>query len=109
MAMLAPAAVDARAQCAVHLLSNHGLVMLCVAAQPGAREREIAGRVGIAERSAGRIVADLVALGYVDRRRLGRGYVYGINADAPLHHPLWAERTVRDFLRLLRREEEPPG
>ncbi len=107
--MLAPAPVDAPVQSAVHLLSNHGRVMLCVAAQPGARERDIAGRVGIAERSAGRIVADLVALGYVDRRRLGRGYVHAINEDAPLHHPLWAERTVRDFLRLLRREGPPPG
>ena len=42
-------------------LTNHGLVLLCIAEDPGARLRDIADQVGITERAAHRIVGALVA------------------------------------------------
>ena len=53
-------------------LSNHTQVLLCLYRDPNARFRDIAQRVGITERAAQRIVADLVDADIIDRRRVGR-------------------------------------
>jgi hypothetical protein len=50
-------------------LTNHALVLLCIARDPGARLRDIAVSVGITERSAFAIVSDLAVAGY----RQGKG------------------------------------
>ena len=92
------------------LFTNHGLVLLYLATQPGARERDIATVVGITERSAQRIVGDLVTSGFIARRRSGRRNVYEVNLDAPLSDPVWAGLCVRDLLDLVaatRQERRP--
>ena len=43
-------------------LTNHALTLLCIAHDPGVRFRDIAVEVGITERRAHGIVADLVGL-----------------------------------------------
>ena len=53
-------------------LTNHAHVLLCLAAAPGSRVRDIADRVGISERAVLRILHDLVEAGYVTRQRAGR-------------------------------------
>jgi DNA-binding MarR family transcriptional regulator len=40
-------------------LTNHARVLMCIAHDPGARLRDIAASLGITERSANGIVADL--------------------------------------------------
>jgi hypothetical protein len=84
------------------LLSNHGLVLLCIAAEPTMRVRDIAGSVGITERAAQRIVGELITGGYLSRRREGRRNVYEVHQHAPLRHPAWGEREVRHLLVLAR-------
>jgi hypothetical protein len=79
-------------------LTNHAHVLVCIAEEPDARGRDIAARVGITERAAQAIVADLVADGYVTRTREGRRNRYEINPDAPLRHPLDAPHTVGELL-----------
>ena len=44
-------------------LSNHAQALLCIARDPEVRIRDIAQVVGITERAAQRIVADLIAAG----------------------------------------------
>jgi hypothetical protein len=83
------------------LFTNHGLVLLHIAAQPCARTRDIASLVGITERSAQRIVGDLVTAGVVGRRRSGRRNVYEVDVDATLSDPLWAGLRVHDVLNLV--------
>ena len=61
-------------------LTNHALVLLCIAEDPGVRMRDIAAHVEITERAAQRIVADLVEAGYLDRERVGRRNRYTIRA-----------------------------
>lgn len=73
-------------------LTNHGLVLLCIAADPAIRMRDIAHHVDITERAAQRIVADLIDTGYVDRRRSGRRNAYKVREDLPI--ALAAERDV---------------
>lgn len=48
-------------------LTNHGLTLLCIVHDPGARMRDIAAEVQITERATQRIVADLIEAGYLDR------------------------------------------
>lgn len=83
------------------LFTNHGLVLLHIAAQPSARTRDIANLVGITERSAQRIVGDLVTAGVIGRRRSGRRNVYEVDAEATLSDPLWAGLKVHDVLTMV--------
>jgi len=79
-------------------LTNHAHVMVCIAQDPDARGRDIAGRVGITERAVQAIIADLVADGYVTRERRGRRNHYRLHAGAPLRHPLEAEYSIGELL-----------
>jgi DNA-binding transcriptional ArsR family regulator len=82
-------------------LTNHAHVLTCVAKDPGIRLRDIATAVGITERAAHRILAELVEAGYVLRERQGRRNHYQVVPDLPLRHPLVQGREVRDLLRVL--------
>jgi hypothetical protein len=82
-------------------LSNHGHVLVCIAGDPGIRGRDIAARVGITERAAQAIVADLVEDGYVTRTRIGRRNHYEVNPDLPLRHPVEQPHSVGELLRLV--------
>lgn len=84
-------------------LTNHAYVLLCVAADPDIRVRNLAERVGITERAAQRILSELVAEGYLDKERRGRRNSYTVHGDRPLRHPLQGDRTVGELLRLLSR------
>lgn len=79
-------------------LTNHAHVLVCIAEEPDVRGRDIATRVGITERAAQAIVADLVNEGYVTRTREGRRNRYTVNPDAPLRHPLEHDHTIGEIL-----------
>ena len=79
-----------RAEVAQHswrFLSNHTQVLLCIAANPEMRLRDIADHVGITERAAQRIVADLADAEYIQREKTGRRNHYVINRDRQMRHP----------------------
>lgn len=79
-------------------LTNHGHVLVCIAKDPGMRGRDIADRVGITERAAQAIIADLVAAGYVTRKRVGRRNSYEIDPDLPVRHPVEQPHRIGDLL-----------
>jgi hypothetical protein len=82
-------------------LTNHARVLVCIAHDPGVRLIEISGRVGITERAAHRIVAELAAAGYITRKRNGRRNQYTIQSSLPLPDRLTKERNVGDLLAVL--------
>lgn len=82
-------------------LTNHARVLLCIAADPGARLRDVAATVGVTERRAHTIVTDLVEAGYVVKARDGRRNRYEIQTDLPLRDPVNRERTIGELLDLL--------
>jgi DNA-binding MarR family transcriptional regulator len=84
-----------------HFLSNHTQVLLCIARDPDARIRDIAPAVGITERAAQRIVADLVAAGVVEREKVGRRNRYQLNLNAKMRHEAQSDQEVRQLLNLL--------
>jgi hypothetical protein len=82
-------------------LTNHALVLLCIAHDPGIRLREIGDTVGITERAAHRIVSELAAAGYISRERNGRRNRYTIQSHLPLPDPLAREQRIGDLLDIL--------
>ena len=82
-------------------LTNYGHVLVCIANDPGVRGRDIAAQVGITERAAQAIIADLVSAGYLQRSRVGRRNHYEINPDRPLRHPLEQSHRIGELLDLL--------
>ncbi len=82
-------------------LTNHAHVLLAIAAEPDLRLRDVAERVGITERAAQRIVAELEAEDYLDVRRVGRRNVYRVHRNRPLRHPAEKHHKVGELLEVL--------
>ncbi len=84
-----------------NFLTNHARVLLCIARDPAVRLRDLAARLGITERSAHGIVADLTAAGYLVKHKHGRRNRYQIQAHLPLPEPASQEPAIGDVLTLL--------
>lgn len=82
-------------------LTNHARAMLFIAEQPDARLRDLAVGLGVTERSAYGIVADLTEAGYVVKERDGRRNRYHIQEHLPLRDAISRERTIGEVLDLL--------
>lgn len=82
-------------------LTNHAHVLLCIAEDPGIRLRDVSQRVGITERAAQRIVADLVDEGYLTRTRVGRRNQYQVHQELPFRHPIENKNQIGALLGLL--------
>lgn len=83
-------------------LTNYSHVLLTIASEPEVRLRDVAVRVGITERAAQRIVADLIEAGYLAAEKVGRRNRYAVNPDLPLRHPIERENKVAALLALTR-------
>jgi DNA-binding MarR family transcriptional regulator len=79
-------------------LTNHALALLCLARRPNARARDVAAEVGVTERSAQRLISDLVAGGYLERTRVGRRNNYRVNRRAHLGHTAIDDKSVGTLL-----------
>jgi hypothetical protein len=75
-------------------LTNHGHVLVCIGQHADIRISEIADLVGIGERATHRIVCDLVAGGYVVRKKDGRRNTYAVNYEQSLRHPLESAHSI---------------
>jgi DNA-binding MarR family transcriptional regulator len=67
-------------------LTNHAQVLLCLAETPDIRLRDVAEHVGITERAAQRILAELVDAGYVKTERVGRRNRYTVDRQHAMRH-----------------------
>jgi DNA-binding IclR family transcriptional regulator len=82
-------------------LTNHAQVLMCIAADPGVRLRDIATTVGVTERTAYGIVTDLTAAGYVVKDKEGRRNRYQIETHLPMPETVTHQRTIGEVLELL--------
>ena len=80
------------------LISSHGAVLIEVARDPDLPVREIAGRVGLTDRHAYRMLADLCDEGYLVRERVGARNHYRVDPNRPLRHPTIADHRVGELL-----------
>jgi predicted transcriptional regulator len=83
------------------LLTNHALVLYHLARKPMVTAREVAGFIGITERSVRKIIADLDDASFINKARQGRRVRYTINHDITLRRNDLSEVPILDFLQAL--------
>ena len=88
-------------------LTNHTRAMLFIARDPDTRLRDLAAALGVTERTAFGLVADLTEAGYVVKEKDGRRNRYHIQTQLPLRHSLTREGTIGELLNVLLGSEEP--
>jgi DNA-binding MarR family transcriptional regulator len=89
-------------------VTNHTRVLLAIAQNQDVRVRDIAATIGITERAAQRIVADLIEGGYVSRDRVGRRNRYRVNREMEMRHEQQVGHEIGDLLDLLRLDAASP-
>jgi len=88
------------------LFTSHGQVLLSIARHGDITLRELGQEVGITERAAQRIVADLVESGVIARQRVGRRSHYAINPTTTMEHVVKRDQ-IRELLDLLEVPDQP--
>jgi DNA-binding MarR family transcriptional regulator len=83
------------------LVTNHGHVLACIAADPNTRLRDIADTVGITERTAAQIVGELEQAGYLTKTRVGRRNRYRIDGKRKVRTASRSTMTVAQVLGVL--------
>ena len=82
-------------------LTNHGRALVLIAHDPEARLRDLAVALGVTERTAYGIVADLTDAGYLIKEKDGRRNRYHIQDHLALRDTITRERTIGEVLDLL--------
>jgi DNA-binding IclR family transcriptional regulator len=83
------------------LVTNHGHVLACIAADPNTRLRDIADAVGITERTAAQIVSELEQAGYLTKTRVGRRNRYRIDGKRKIRMAGATTMTVAQLVGVL--------
>ena len=81
------------------LLTNHGAALIYVAEHPDARITDVAAAIGVTERYAAQVLADLRAGGYIHAERIGRRNVYRLDPSQPMRRR--DDKHVSDLLESL--------
>lgn len=84
-------------------LTNHSHVLLLIVRDAEMRMRDLAAEVGITERAVQRIIDELERGGYITIDKQGRRNHYRIAQGQHLRHPVEAQRTVGDLVRMVYR------
>ncbi len=79
-------------------ITNHGLVLSYISHNPRSTAREIANYIGVTERTTHKIISDLEAEGYIERRKDGRRNVYRVDPTLPLRHHTKQDIIVEELL-----------
>lgn len=88
------------------ILTAHGRALVEIVADLDIRMRDLAEAIGVTERTAQAIVADLEQAGYVTHKRVGRRNRYSVDLDQPFRHPAQKGHQVGPFLEMLSRLPE---
>jgi hypothetical protein len=83
-------------------LTLHARVLACLAADPRARLRDLAPRLGVTERAVQVVLPDLAAGGYLTVGREGRRNWYTVHHDRPLPTPFGPGSTAADLVAFFR-------
>lgn len=88
-------------------LTNHAVVLLCLAENPTQTAREVALTMEITERAVRKIIADLEIEGYLEKSKEGRRVRYKINSKLPFRHPSQKDKSVEKLLVALKNPPMP--
>ena len=82
-------------------ITNHGAVLAMIGQSGQITVREIAHHLGITERTVLRIIKELDAAGYIQKKKEGRVNHYTVNMDLPLRRQGQRENSVAELLDVL--------
>jgi predicted transcriptional regulator len=91
------------------LISTHGLILLCIASTEGLSVNRLAAVAGVSERTASRIISDLVDAGYITRTRTGTRNSYTVLPEAEVSDPLGTGWRLERLLGLSHHRVEAPA
>jgi DNA-binding transcriptional ArsR family regulator len=83
------------------VLSNHGLILACLARYSEITIQSLAYKTDLSIRAVQNSVEDLEEAGYLSRTRVGRCNYYQINYEKPLRHSLERKTKVGSVLQAL--------
>ena len=90
-----------------YLVSSHGAVLFCIAADPGCTVTDLAETLCLTRRTIWGKVGDLRRAGMLEVRKNGRRHHYTVNLDANFPHPTIEGCTLghvmRDMVKRARR------
>ena len=82
-------------------LTKHTVVLSIIAKNPRITALELAGELGVTERAARKLIAELYETGYITKKKEGRRVRYSINPDQPLRQDIHDEIPVGSLLETL--------
>jgi DNA-binding transcriptional ArsR family regulator len=82
-------------------LTKHAVVLSIIAKDPRITALELAGELGVTERAARKLIAELYETGYIRKKKEGRRVRYSINPDQPLRQDIHDEIPVGSLLETL--------
>ena len=82
-------------------ITNHAVVLNCVARNPRITAREMANQIGITERAVRKIIKDLETEKFLAKKREGRRMRYRIRPKLKLRHPTQRDKAVGELLKVL--------
>ena len=85
-------------------ITNHGRVLGYIYRYPKSTAREIAGAIGITERTTHKIISDLAETGYIVRKRKGRRNIYKVEPGLPAVADTNRKVIVGDLLSVVGRK-----
>jgi DNA-binding CsgD family transcriptional regulator len=88
-----------------YLLSSHGIVYFYIAAHPDCTVKQIGEDLFLSRRTVWGLVGDLKRAEMIAIRREGRRHRYTVRMDTKLHHPAFADNTMRQMIRRLFADE----
>ncbi|HEV7465575.1 MAG TPA: winged helix-turn-helix domain-containing protein [Candidatus Dormibacteraeota bacterium] len=90
------------------LISTHGLILLCIASTDGLSVARLAADAGVSERTASRIISDLVGAGYIIRTRSGTRNSYTVQPEAEVSDPVGSGWRLERLLGISHHRVEAP-
>lgn len=84
-----------------NFFTNHGHVLFVLAQNPNLTMREISSMVGITERRAQKIIADLLEDEFIIVTKVGRNNTYQVNGDKHLRHPIEQKCCVGEIIKVI--------
>jgi predicted transcriptional regulator len=79
-------------------ITRHAVALSIISKHPRITALELGKEMGMTERAVRKIIADLASLGYIEKKRQGRGVEYTVNHELTLRRHTHRDIAVGDLL-----------
>ena len=82
-------------------ITKYTVVLSIIANNPRITGLELASELGVTERAARKLIAELYENGYINKKKEGRRIRYSVNPDQPLRQNIHSDVPVGNLLETL--------